>query len=139
MPTQPLKPVPDARFVSQQAGNPSVHPAWLNPYRSAATMSANIHISKERFDDVTPENVYRGFNYAIKIGDTVFKVRNYDDMPGWFTVISPTFAIKSPMARQLVDCLLSEFGCREVDFYDAETDSYREVDLQTLEFQSFEF
>jgi hypothetical protein len=105
----------------------------------ATIASTLVCLFKERFDDVTADLAYRGFNYSIMIGDTVFKVRNYDDMPGCFTVVSPTFAIKSPLARQLVDYLLSEFECHEVDFYDAATDGYREVDLQTLEFQTFRF
>jgi hypothetical protein len=106
---------------------------------SAADTSNMICISKERFDDATSNFAYRGYNYSIGMDGIVFKVRNYDDMPGWFTVISPTLAIKLPEARHLVDYLRLQFGCREVDFYDAVTNTYRSVDLQTLEFQTFEF
>ena len=130
---------------------------------SAAIASAFVWLSSERFEDPAPEVAdlpchattvsgrpvsrirnyddlaYRGFNYSITIAGTVFKVRSYDDMPGRYTVLSHTLAIGSALTRQLVDCLLTEFGCWEVCFYDGETDSYREIDLQTLEFQTFRF
>ena len=125
--------------------------------------SATVCLSRERFDDATNEHssrrcngtaiigdtVFRvrnyddlaccGFNYSITMGGTEFKVRSYDDMPGRFTVISHTLAIGPSLARQLVDYLLSEFGCWDVCFYDAATDSYREIDLQALAFQIFRF
>jgi len=66
--------------------------------------------SKERFDDVAPENpdgavdyAYRGFNYVITVNECAFKVRTYDDEPGVATVISPTDARTRPEARALVE------------------------------------
>jgi hypothetical protein len=95
-----------------------------------------IHITKTRFDDVTPEVSYHGFHYSVTIGDQVFKIRSYDDSPGEFTVISPTSARQSPQARQLADYLISDLGCRQLKFYFGPGGTYRAVDLQTLEFCS---
>lgn len=92
-------------------------------------------MTKERFDDVTPDHSYRGFNCSVTVAGTVFIVRTYDDTPGECTVISPTSARQSPLARQLVDYLISELGCRRVQFYHGSSGTYRLVDLQTLDFE----
>ena len=97
-----------------------------------------IYISKEKFDDPAPDFSGRGFNFSITIGDVVFKVRNYSDMPGEFTVVSPKEARQSPQARQLVDYLGSVLGGRRMFFYDGRSETYREVNLQTLNFSAYE-
>jgi hypothetical protein len=103
-----------------------------------ASVNAVIYVCNERFDDVTPGLICGCFDYSITVGDIVFKIRNYFDKPGESTVISPTAARQSPRARQLVDYLASVIGCQRVYFYDGRSDMYREVDLQTLEFDTYE-
>ncbi len=97
-----------------------------------------IYLSKERFADSTGDFTCRGFNFSITIDDTVFKVRNYVDTPGEFTVIGPKETRQSPQARQLADYLGSVLGGRRMFFYDERSGTYREVDFQTLEFNSYE-
>jgi len=97
-----------------------------------------IYISKERFDDWTPDSPCRGFNFSIVIGGIVFRVQSYIDMPGEFTVIGSKEARQSPQARQLVDYLISVLGGRRMFFYDESSETYREVDLQTLKFTTYE-
>jgi hypothetical protein len=97
-----------------------------------------IYLSKEQFDDATPDFSGRGFNFSITIGDVAFKVRNYSDMPGEFTVVNPKEARQSPQARQLVDYLGSVLGGRRMFFYDGRSETYREVNLQTLKFNAYE-
>ena len=76
-----------------------------------------IYISKELLDDEIPDFTCRGFHFSITIGGIVFKVRNYSDTPGEFTIISPG-ARQSPTARQLVDYLIAVLGSQRVNFYD---------------------
>lgn len=97
-------------------------------------MSTTIHTTKERFDDTGPDYSYHGFNYIVTIAGTEFKVRSYDNELGEFTVISPTSALRSPYARQLVQHLVSELCCERLRFYCGSSGTYRPVDLQRLEF-----
>jgi hypothetical protein len=104
----------------------------------AATASTMIYITKEPFDAGAPDFTCRGFNFSITIGDMVFKVRNYHDAPGEFTVISPKEGRQSPQARKLVDYLAAVLGGQRMFFYDGRSDKYQEVNLQTLEFKTHE-
>ena len=97
--------------------------------------------SKERFDDVAPENsdgtvdyAYHGFNYVIAVDERVFQVRTYDDEPGIATVISPTDARTRPEARALVEFITSTLGCTGIQFYCGPVGTYRPVEIRTLEF-----
>lgn len=97
--------------------------------------------SKERFDDVAPENpdgtvdyAYRGFNYVITVDECVFQVRTYDDEPGIATVIGPTDARTQPEARALVEFITSTLSCTGIQFYCGPIGTYRPVEIQTLEF-----
>lgn len=97
--------------------------------------------SKERFDDVAPENpdgtvdyAYHGFNYVIAVDESVFQVRMYDDEPGIATVISPTDARTRPDARALVEFITSTLGCAGIQFYCGPVATYRLVEIRTLEF-----
>ena len=98
--------------------------------------------SKERFDDVAPENsdgsvdyAYRGFNYVITVNERAFKVRTYDDEPGVATVISPTDARIRPEARALVEFITSTLACTNLQFYCHSAGTYRFVEIQTLQFK----
>src|SRR5437870_2294506 len=97
--------------------------------------------SKERFDDVAPENpdgtvdyAYHGFNYVVRVGEHGFQVRTYDDEPGVATVISPTDARTHPEARALVEFISSTLGCTGIQFYCGAIGTYRPVEIRTLEF-----
>ena len=97
--------------------------------------------SKERFDDVGPENpdgtvayAYHGFNYVIAVDERAFQVRTYDDEPGIATVISPTDARTRPEARALVEFITSTLGCTGIQFYCGPVGTYRPVEIRTLEF-----
>jgi hypothetical protein len=92
-----------------------------------------IYISKEPVDEGIPDYTCRAFHFSMTVGGMVFKVRNYQDKPGEFTIINPE-ARQSPLARQLVDYLVSALGGQRMNFYDEQSESYREVNLQTLEF-----
>jgi hypothetical protein len=97
-------------------------------------MNTPACLLEERFHEVTDDVTYHGFNFSIAIDDIEFKVRHYDDLPGVTIVISPTAARQLPQARQLVDCLISDFRRQEVYFKDEQSDRYRRVELNTLEF-----
>ena len=62
----------------------------------------------------------------------------YLDRPEEFTVISPKTAGKSPQIRQLVDYLASVLGGQRIFLYAARSETYREIDLQTLVFKTTE-
>jgi hypothetical protein len=74
----------------------------------------------------------------MTVGDSVFRVRNFVDKPGEFTVISPNVDRKARQIRQLVDYLVSVLGGEKMFFYDARGKMYRELDLETLEFKTGE-
>jgi hypothetical protein len=95
-----------------------------------------IYISKQKLDDTTAGSTCRGFDLSIMIDDIVFKIRNHVDRLDEFAVISPKTARQSPQARQLVDYLTLVLGGKRMFFYDGRSDLYREVDLQTLEFEA---
>ncbi len=97
-----------------------------------------IYVSKERFDETADSLTCRGFDFAITVDAVVFKVRNYLDRPGEFTVVSPKAVEKSPQVRQLVDYLVSVLGGQRMFFYDAHGEVCREVDLQALDFKAGE-
>jgi hypothetical protein len=97
-----------------------------------------IYISKERSDVMADGSTCRGCDFVITVDSVAFKVRNSIDRPGEFTVISPKSAGKSPQVRQLVDYLVSVLGGAQILFYCEPDESYREVNLQTLEFVGFE-
>jgi hypothetical protein len=98
-------------------------------------------ISKERFDDVAPENpdgtvdyTYRGYNYVIAVGEQNFLVRIYDTESDVATVIDPTRARTRAEARELVDFITSTLGCTAIQFYCGPMGVYCPVDIRTLEF-----
>src|SRR5262245_9131276 len=97
--------------------------------------------SKERFDDVAPENpdgtvdyAYRGFNYVITVDERVFQGRTYDHEPSIATVIGSTDARTRPEPGALVEFITSTLGCTGVQFYCGPTGTYRPVEIRTLEF-----
>lgn len=97
--------------------------------------------SKERFDDVAPENLdgtvdyaYHGFNYVITVDERDFRVRTYDDEPGIATVIGPADARTRPEARALVEFITSTLSCTGIQFYCEPVGTYCPVEIQTLEF-----
>lgn len=97
-------------------------------------------ISKERFDDVAPENPdgsvdyeYRGFNYIIVVDAHDFHVRVYDNEPN-ATVTHPTNARTFLEAQALVEFIISTLSCTSIKFYHGAVGSYCLVDIQTLEF-----
>jgi hypothetical protein len=97
--------------------------------------------SKERFDDVGPQDsdgyyeyAYHGYNYVIGVDERTFLVRTYDDEPGVATVIDPTDARTCAEARLLVQFIAATLGCTSVQFYCGPVGTYRPVDIQTLEF-----
>lgn len=97
--------------------------------------------SKERFDDVAPENpdgtvdyAYHGFNYVVAVDGRDFCVRTYDDEPGIATVIKPTDARTQPEARALVEFITSTLGCIGIQFYCGPNGTYKPVEIETLEF-----
>jgi hypothetical protein len=104
----------------------------------ASSTSAMIYLSAERFDDADSCFAGHGFDYSITIGDILFTIRGNLNSLGEFIVVSPLTARQSPEARQLVNYLVSVIGCQRLYFYDDWNDMYREVDLQTLEFQASE-
>lgn len=92
-------------------------------------------ISKERFDDVSDEDVngwvdyaYHGYNYVIDVRGRRFKVRTYDHEPGVATVISPTSASRLPERAELVRFLENSIGCSRFAFYQEATGCYAEFD-----------
>ena len=110
----------------------------MRPGRS--TRMASI-TSKERFDDVGPENpdgtvayAYHGFNYVIAVREHIFRVRTYDDEVGVATVISPTDARTRPEARELVEFITSTLRSTTILFYCGPVGTYRPVEIRTLEF-----
>ena len=107
----------------------------ITPAKAQFT-AGNLMISqrKERFAEETADVTYRGFNFVITIGDVDFNVRHYDDLPGVSTVISPKTAGHLPQVRSLVNYLVSTLGSRKVLNYDGSSDTYREVDVRTLDF-----
>ena len=86
-------------------------------------------LHRERFDEAD----IHGWLYNIAIGDQRFHIRAYDDIPGRAIVRDPTTARQSPVAKQVVNFLLSQ-GYAEVQFYCGPDGFYRTVDPQTLEF-----
>jgi hypothetical protein len=97
-----------------------------------------IYISQHRFDETADGLTCRGFDLTITVDAVVFKVRYYLDRPEEFTVISPKTAGKSPQIRQLVDYLASVLGGQRIFLYAARSETYREIDLQTLVFKTTE-
>jgi hypothetical protein len=102
------------------------------------TESPMISHRKERFAEATADVTHYGFNFFITVGDVIFSVRHYDDLPGVSTIISPKTARQLPQARLLVDYLGSALGRSRTLFYDGSSDTYREVDVRTLDFKLFE-
>jgi len=97
-----------------------------------------IYLSKEPFNDGTADCPSCGFDFSITVDKTVFRVRNYLDAPGEFTVISPLAEGQSPEARQLADYLTSVLGGERMYFFDPQVDVNREIDLLTLEYMACE-
>jgi hypothetical protein len=97
-----------------------------------------IYISKARFEETADGSNCRGFDFAITVDGVAFKVRNYLDRPGEFTVGDPETRRKSPQVLQLVDYLVSVLGGEKMFFYDARGKIYRELDLESLEFKADE-
>jgi hypothetical protein len=98
---------------------------------------------KQRFDDVgdvqpdgSVDFEYHGYNYRITIAEQEFRVRTYDDTPSEAIVISPVSAQQLPQARQLVEYLAAELGCKIVKFYYGPTGGFRAVSFDTLDFIS---
>jgi len=97
---------------------------------------------KERFGDVEPQDTdgryeyaYRGFEYQIAVGESIFEIRTYDDEPEVATILKPTTARTSPQARELVDFITRTLNCNTVQCYCHAIGTYRPVDLQSLEFR----
>ncbi len=95
-----------------------------------------INHSIERFTEVAPEMTCHGFNFFMTVDDVVFKVRHYDNLPGVATVIEPKESNQLSQAKSVVHYLTSVLGREMVLFYDGTSDTYREVDLETLEFKT---
>jgi hypothetical protein len=97
-----------------------------------------IYISKKQFCDSPDAATSRGFDFEITVDGVAFKVRNYLDQPGDFTVGGLEVRRKSPQVLQLVDYLVSVLGGQKMFFYDARGKVYRELNLETLEFKTGE-
>jgi hypothetical protein len=97
-----------------------------------------IYISQKQFCDSPDVATSRSFDFAITVDGVTFKVRNYLDRPGEFTVGGPQARRKSPQVLQLVDYLVSVLGSQKMFFYDARGKVYRELDLETLEYKTDE-
>ena len=97
-----------------------------------------IYISQTRFDETSGGLTCRGFDLTITVDAVVFQVRYYLDRPEEFTVIGPKTTGKSPQIRQLVDYLASVLGGQRIFLYAARSETYREIDLQTLAFKTSE-
>jgi hypothetical protein len=54
--------------------------------------------------------------YEIAVSEQVFYVRTYDDEPNIATVVKPTNARTSSVARQLVEFLVATLGCTGIKF-----------------------
>jgi hypothetical protein len=97
-----------------------------------------IYISKKELDGPADAATCRGFEFTLTSGGVGFRVRNYVDKPGEFTVVSLEADRASHEVRQLVDYLASMLGGRRMFFYDGRVEAYREVDLRTLDFKPAE-
>jgi hypothetical protein len=97
-----------------------------------------IYISQRQFCDSHEVATSRGFDFAITVDGVAFKVRNYLDRPGEFTVDGPEAHRKSPQFLQLVDYLVSVLGGQKMFLYDPRGKVYRELDLETLKFKTHE-
>jgi hypothetical protein len=107
-------------------------------FRYTSPVIPQISHRVERFAEPTPCMTYRGFNYLVSVDGKDFYVRHYDDLAGAAIVVNPELARQMPQVRSLVNYLLLNLEFEQVFFYDARTDEYREVDVQTLEFMAEE-
>ena len=92
---------------------------------------------KHRFDDndCSPEGYcYSGFDILIKDALREYLVRLYDDEPGNAKVIAPLNIARLPEARQLVDFVTAELGCKMIELYCEDAGYMKPVDISTLEF-----
>ena len=87
-----------------------------------------------RFYEIANGRTYTGFSFSISIDQVEFQVRNYDDLPRTTFVTGPKMAREMPQARRLLDFLASEHRRHFFYFYDEQGDTYRIVELKTLEF-----
>jgi hypothetical protein len=104
-----------------------------------ATEDLAISHSFDCFIETTETATYRGVNFHIAIGHTVFNVRIYSDLPDMSFVISPKSAREMPRVGLLVSYLILTLEFDRLAFYDPDSDQYREVDVKTMEFISQAF
>jgi hypothetical protein len=78
------------------------------------------------------DSASRGAGFSLTIGDTVFRICHYFDLPGECHVISPPRARQLPQAGQLMDYLVSVLGFQQVFFDDELENAFREADFQSL-------
>jgi hypothetical protein len=118
-------------FQQSMCGSPTTDRTEISHQASGLPLLCS---RTERFEEICPDAIYRGFNFLITIGAVDFTIRHYDDLRGVSAVISPRAARELPEARLLVNYLESTLGSRRPVFYDPVTGAYREVDGRTLEF-----
>lgn len=75
-----------------------------------------------RFDGVSPEHDYRGYDYTITLGDTVCRARRYDAEYKEIPVIKiepPAHgkAYRRPKAAESRDFMLRRLGANKVKFF----------------------
>jgi hypothetical protein len=96
--------------------------------------------SKERFDDVAPENPDGTVDYTDRDSTTSSPLMSASFMFGRMTTsraLRPSLvpdARTRPEARALVEFITSTLGCTGIQFYCGPVGTYRGVDIRTLEF-----